>query len=285
MPELIVLGTAQDGGLPHAGCRCVQCERARRDPAFRRLPASVGVVDGDDTVLIDATLAFTEQIHMLQLAAGADDGAERYPAPPIVLLTHAHTGHYVGLWQLDRSVMSARGVRVLGPPATIGLLRSNEPWQTMLRDGFITLDTLRPDEPSVISANVSITPIPVPHRSEWGTDTVAYHIQGPSRSVLYLPDIDTWDEWTRTLEAEVDAVDVALLDGTFWEPFPMPGVPHPSVRETLDRLQTVVDRGRSHVVFTHLNHSNPLVDPESAESRLVRQRGFTIAAEGDSIAL
>lgn len=43
-PVVVVLGSAQDGGFPHAGCYCAQCERARLDPAYGRLVASLGVV-------------------------------------------------------------------------------------------------------------------------------------------------------------------------------------------------------------------------------------------------
>ncbi len=35
-PYVLVLGTAQDGGLPHAACRCVHCRAARDDPARAR---------------------------------------------------------------------------------------------------------------------------------------------------------------------------------------------------------------------------------------------------------
>ena len=42
-PRLVVLGTVQDGGLPHVACTCVRCERARREPAFRRRVASLAL--------------------------------------------------------------------------------------------------------------------------------------------------------------------------------------------------------------------------------------------------
>ena len=241
MAELIVLGTAQDGGLPHAGCRCVQCERARREPGFRRLPAAVGIRSGEATVLIDATNAFAEQIHLLQCRAAGNQAGGRYAPPATVLLTHAHTRHYVGLWQLDRSALGAPDVRV--------------------------------------------TPLPVPHRSEWGTDTVAYRIDGPRRSVLYLPDIDDWSGWHLDVADIVASVDVALIDGTFWEPFSRPGVPHPPVRESLDRLAAIARDGDARILFTHLNHSNPLADREGAEAAEVRERGFGVAEEGERVSL
>jgi pyrroloquinoline quinone biosynthesis protein B len=286
MAEVVVLGSAQDGGLPHAGCRCPQCERARADPAFARYPASVGVVDDDELVLVDATMAFAEQVHRLWLRspAASDTDTTRYRAPRTILLTHAHTGHYVGLWQLDRSVMAADSVSVLAPPRMAMMLAENEPWTAMQHEGFIRIDPLTIDITNDVTSRVRITPIEVPHRAEWGTETVALRIAGPERSLLYLPDIDAWDDWAHDISDVIAAVDVALIDGCFWEPFPIPGVPHPPVRASLDRLQPLADAGRQ-IVFTHLNHSNPLVDPESPEHREVLGRGFHVAREGDTFTL
>lgn len=285
MTDVIILGTAQDGGLPHAGCRCRQCERGRREAGFRRLPAAVGIRSGDATVLIDATSAFAEQIHLLQLELHADHPGGRYGPPSTVLLTHAHTGHYVGLWQLDRSVLAAPSVSVLGPLGTIALLAANEPWRQMIRDGFMTLVPLAAGQKIEVVPGIQVTSIPVPHRSEWGTDTAAYRIDGPSHSVLYLPDIDDWAGWDLDVREVVASVDVALIDGTFWDPFNRPGVPHPPVHESLDRLEEIARAGYTRILFTHLNHSNPLVDPASPEAAEVRARGFDIASEGQVISI
>ena len=95
---------------------------------------------------------------------------------------------------------------------------------------------------------------------------------------------DAWDDWEHDIRDVISEVDIALIDGCFWEPFPIPGVPHPPVRESLDRLQPLADAGKR-IVFTHLNHSNPLVDLDSAEAREVRERGFSVADEGDTFAL
>lgn len=284
--ELIVLGTAQDGGLPHAGCRCENCERARHEPDFARLPASVGIVSAGATALVDATSGFEQQIYRLQRALAADTvHAERFAPPATIVLTHAHTGHYVGLWQLDRSVLAARGVRVLGTPRMIDFLGRQEPWGTMQREGYIALVAQAPDEAIDLLPGVRVTLLPVPHRSEWGVDTVALRIQGPNRTVLYLPDIDSWEVWERDIAALVADVDVALLDGCFWEPFHIPGVPHPPILETMRRLAPVVEHNRTRVVFTHLNHSNRVCDPASAEAAEALARGFSIADEGERIGL
>jgi pyrroloquinoline quinone biosynthesis protein B len=283
MPHVAVLGTSQDGGVPHAGCLCQNCHAARSDWRHRRLPVALGIVSGNQSVLVDATSAFEEQMHALwkELPASSSHSSERYPPPGQMILTHAHTGHYVGLWQLDRSVLAADGVRVTGPPATIDLLRNNEPWAQMSREGFLRFEPVRFVEPFEPVPDVRVTLIAVPHRSEWSTDTAALRIEGPAGSLLYIPDIDSWDDWDRDLVDMSSSVDVALLDGCFWRAPSRSGVPHPPILETMERLQSLVESKRARVVFTHLNHSNPAVTPGSTESEEIERRGFGVAREGD----
>jgi pyrroloquinoline quinone biosynthesis protein B len=287
MAEVVVLGTAQDGGVPHAGCLCPNCVAARADTQHRHLPVSIGIVSGDEMALVDATNAFEEQMHALWSRTSASKvfATERYQPPGTVILTHAHTGHYVGLWQFDRSVLAASGVRVVGPPLTIKFLQDNEPWAQMRADGFIYLEALAFDTPFAPIDGVTVTLIEVPHRSEWATDTAALLIEGPTGSLLYLPDIDSWDEWDRNLVEMVRAVDIALLDGCFWQAPNRAGVPHPPMIETMDRLQGLVDLAETRVVFTHLNHSNPAFTPDSQERQGMERRGFGVAIEGDTFEL
>ena len=86
--EAILLGTAQDGGVPQAGCGCERCRAAQADPARRCLVACLGLVDRahGQSWLIDATPDFRAQIQAL---------AEFAPDCPLagIALTHAHVGH------------------------------------------------------------------------------------------------------------------------------------------------------------------------------------------------
>jgi pyrroloquinoline quinone biosynthesis protein B len=85
-PFVIVLGIAQDGGCPQAGCTKPCCERVWRDPSLRRNVACLAIVDPvRGSWLVNATPDFTPQLHALDRGA---DGARR-PANGI-LLTHAH---------------------------------------------------------------------------------------------------------------------------------------------------------------------------------------------------
>src|SRR6266545_3666756 len=115
--EAVILGIAQDGGVPHLGCRQKLCVEARRDPSKRRHVASLGLIDRTSGMrfLIDATPDFEQRVSRLE---GLPDG---------ILLTHAHIGHYLGLAQLGREVANSRGMPVFCTPSMARFLRENRP--------------------------------------------------------------------------------------------------------------------------------------------------------------
>ena len=63
-PYVLVLGTAQDGGLPQLGCDEPSCAAARADPARRRLVTSLLLCDPRDgrRWLFDCTPDLAEQL-------------------------------------------------------------------------------------------------------------------------------------------------------------------------------------------------------------------------------
>jgi pyrroloquinoline quinone biosynthesis protein B len=280
----VVLGIAQDGGVPHIGCRQPLCVSARRDPALRRRVASLGLIDdtSGQRYLIDATPDIASQIDSLN-----EGRAVATPRRPVdgILLTHAHIGHYTGLMYLGREALGAERVPVHATPRMAAFLRGNEPWKQLVRLGQIDLREVLPGH-EVPMGHFRVTPISVPHRDEL-SDTVGVRVRGPSRSLLYIPDVDKWEKWDRRIAQEVAGVDVALLDGTFADAAEVPGrslaeIPHPLVGETMALLSAPPLRGR--VRFIHLNHTNRLLGDEAARSA-VEARGFRVARDGDAFPL
>jgi pyrroloquinoline quinone biosynthesis protein B len=284
--SLVVLGSAQDGGVPHAGCACPRCELARVDASRRRRGPSLAIVlPGARPWLIDASPDVADQI--ARLGTTVASGVDRAPVAG-VFLTHAHVGHYLGLAQFGREVLHTQDLPVRATPAMAAFLRDNAPWSQLVRLDNIRLEETAPGEDVEIGGDVRIRSFLVPHRDEFA-DTVAYRIEGPETTVLYVPDTDRWEAWDPPLEARLAGVDVALLDGTFFSLDELPGraveeVPHPLVTTTMDRLEPWVRAG-GRVVFTHLNHSNPAVDPDSDAAARIRARGFEIARDGTTIDL
>jgi len=290
-PFLRVLGTAQDGGLPHASCWCERCRAAREDPARRRLVASLALVlpASDEIYLIDAGPDIRAQLDALDdLVDNPRDRANRAPLAG-VFLTHAHLGHYTGLSFFGFEAVHTRELPVFATPRMAGYLRENGPWSQLVSLNNIALNETVPGAFVELSEGVRLRSLPVPHRDEF-SDTVGYVIEGRRKRVLYVPDTDTWSRWDPPLLEQLRDIDIVLVDGTFFSLDELPGrdltnVPHPLMTQTIELLQPRVDAGTLEVFFTHLNHSNPALDPAGDAAALLLEHGFHILADGQQIEL
>ncbi len=285
-PVIHVLGTVQDGGSPHIGCDRNCCRNLFLRPATDRQVVSLGLIDADNgkSFLFEATPDLPAQWHHLQKLA---EGKMKWPDG--IFLTHAHMGHYSGLMHLGREALGSQGVPVYAMPRMMQFLQENGPWSQLVELKNITLIPLQNEQRVQATDALEIIPIEVPHRDEF-SETVGYRIVGPSRSILFIPDINKWDQWDRRLEDELRQVDRAYLDATFYDVDEvgyrdMAEIPHPFMIETMDLLQDLPQKERSKVHFIHMNHTNPCLDEASAAYRGVRERGFNIARLGDSFSL
>jgi pyrroloquinoline quinone biosynthesis protein B len=291
-PYVLVLGTAQDGGLPQIGGRTSQDEAARRDPSRRRAVASLLVVEPQtgQRWLIDATPDIREQMERAE-GHPANRGAAgaRPPLVDGIFLTHAHIGHYLGLAQLGREAYGAEGVPVWGSAQMVDFLSRNAPWDQLVRLGNIRLERFAAAQVITLSPRLAIVPLAVPHRSEY-TDTHGFALRGPNRSLLYITDIDKWERWDRPIEEVVKITSAALLDGTFFADGEIPGrsmadIPHPFIAESLRRFAALPEGERRKIAFTHLNHTNPAADPASAARKQIEAAGMRVAEDGERIDL
>ena len=287
-PFCVVLGIAQDAGFPQAACDGECCAAAWGDPSRRRLVACLGIVDpaSGERWMIDCTPDFREQLRLLDELAPT---ATKAPGLAGVLLTHAHIGHYAGLVQLGHEAIGAVGVPVHAMPRMAKLLRTSGPWSQLVSRRNIEIVPLFAGHVTRLNERLSVTPIPVPHRDEL-SETVAFRVEGPRRSVLYLPDIDKWERWSTRIENLVADVDVAYLDATFHADGEVVGrsmadIPHPFIVESLRRFAPLPEKEREKVRFIHLNHTNPALDRRSAAASAVIDAGHDIARQGERVGL
>jgi len=288
----LVLGSVQDAGWPQVGCYTPLCDLGRTLQAQGRgrYVASLALVEpvAGRHYLVDATPDITRQLDLIDDAAFRRKAALRRPFDGI-FLTHAHIGHYTGLALLGNEGLGIQDTNVYCTEAMARFLSANAPWSLLVRQGRIVPTPLGLDRWHRIDEHLAVQLWRVPHRDEFA-DTVGLVFRGPAATLLYLPDINAWRLWERDLSETVAGVDVAMLDGSFWSLDELPGrsaedVPHPLVRETMSRLQAVVDAGDARVILTHLNNSNPALDPDGPEAAEVARRGFEIAREGVRIDL
>jgi pyrroloquinoline quinone biosynthesis protein B len=295
VPRLVVvaLGTAQDGGVPQAGCECARCAAARRDPGRRRHVASLALrlPASGHTWLIDATPDLGEQLAAVhRWRPHPPAGPDRHPVDG-VLLTHAHIGHYLGLAFFGYEAIDSRDLPVYASPRMAAFLRGSGPWSLLVERRNIVLHELVPGAPLALEPGLTVVPLPVPHRGEL-SDTLGFVVRGPRRTLLYVPDTDSWAAWERPLPEVLrrERVDVALLDGTFHDAGELPDrdvrkIGHPLMTTTVELLRGQVSTGGLQVWFTHLNHSNPTLDPASRERRELAAASFHVLEDGQELEL
>lgn len=283
----VVLGNAQDAGFPQSNCRKKCCQAAWKDPSKRRFATSLAIVDKklQTKVVFECTPNFPDQIHLLNQLDSGKVGKMHLQA---IFLTHAHIGHYAGLIHLGREVEGAQGVPVYVMPRMREFLIKNGPWSQLVELKNISLRRLTANHETKVG-RIRVTPLLVPHRDEF-SETVGFRIQGPSKSLLFLPDIDKWEKWKTSIEAEIKRVDYAFIDGTFYDGNELPGrdmskIPHPFVVESLKRFAQLPESEKKKIHFIHLNHTNRLLNPDSNPSIDLKKKGFNIAEQGLRIGL
>lgn len=282
MAEVTLLGIAQDGGRPQPLCQKQCCANVGLDE--RAFPTSMGIkFEDSSTHLFDATRNLGDQLNIWQ---------ENLPSH--VWLTHAHFGHVDGLGLFGRETIGAKGIILHVSKQMQELIQATPQWAIMLEQGVFTLEVFATGEEISVESE-TIIPLLVPHRDEL-SDMHAFIIRGKEKSLLYLPDHDTWEE-TLSLYGcklirewfEKFNIDTAFIDGTFWSQHELSGrsqeeVPHPPVSQTIAHLGSRLPSD-AEVFFIHLNHTNPLYDKSSSAFKTVESMGWKIGVQGMKVNL
>jgi len=282
-PYVIVLGIAQDGGVPHASCSKSCCINRWDKPEKKVMVTSLGIVDPNtnETWMIDATPDFPKQFELL-----TQNNQEKLKG---IFLTHAHMGHYTGLMHLGREVMGAKSIPVYAMPRMKKYLSSNGPWSQLVILDNIELNKLKNGKKVKLNKRMSITPFLVPHRDEY-SETVGYKIQGPNKSLIFIPDIDKWEKWDKDIVNIASENDYALIDGSFYTANELPGrdmseIPHPFIIESMAKFKSLSNNDKFKIHFIHLNHTNPALTNNSNAQNQIKNTGFNIAQRGQAFKL
>ncbi|MEO9483735.1 MAG: MBL fold metallo-hydrolase [Ekhidna sp.] len=280
--EVIVLGTAQDGGFPHIGCQN-ECQKAYKDPKLAKFITSLALVDSETKQwwLFEASPDMDDQ---LQYFSELTEGVYPY-LPSGIFLTHAHIGHYAGLITLGREAMGAKGVKVYALPRMIEFLQTNGPWSQLVKLGNIDPVVLTKDLAVELKQGLTVAAFTVPHRDEF-SETAGFKINKKGKSYLFIPDIDKWSKWDQSIVdiLKDTAIEYAFLDATFYADGELPNramseVPHPFVKETMNLFKDESRTLKRKVVFIHFNHTNPLLFDRQTKINVLK-KGYNIAEQG-----
>ncbi len=282
-PHLLVLGVAQDGGFPHARCEKDCCRLVWDQRDQRKMVSCLALVDPESgkSWMFDATPDFPDQWHILE--------HELETTLSGIFLTHAHIGHYTGLMHLGREVVSTYQMPVYAMPRMKTYLETNGPWSQLVQLENIAIRPLKKDSTIFLDQTFQVTPFRVPHRDEY-SETVGYKISGAEKSALFIPDIDKWELWDRSIVEEIQKVDYAFLDGSFFKNGEIPGrdmseIPHPFIEESLQLFQNLPEKEKAKIYFIHFNHTNPVLQADSEAVNDIEKAGMNIAREMMTIQL
>ena len=269
-----ILGVVQDGGFPHLGNNKTCCENIKED----KYVTSIMLVNdkNDESYLFDASPDINKQLNFMGDRIKKDLKG--------IFLTHAHIGHYTGLMYFGREALNSKLVNVYAMPRMKRFLEDNGPWSQLVSFQNILIKELSNESKISIDSNVIVQPVEVPHRAEF-SETVGYKIYGPNKIALFIPDIDKWHLWEKSIIDEIKQVDYAIIDATFFDSKEVnyrdiSEIPHPFVTESMDLFDSIDIKEKNKIYFIHLNHTNPLINKESDQYKLVRSKGYNVAEEG-----
>ena len=276
--SLVILGTLQDAGSPHIGCNKDCCSALFEHPDPLRKVVSLGLIDASNnkTFLFEATPDITLQLKKLKQLSHSEK-----ELPDGIFLTHAHIGHYAGLMYLGKEATNASEVAVYAMPRMKLFLEENGPWSQLVSNGNISLTQLQNATEIELTSQLKVIPFTVPHRDEY-SETVGFQIIGPNKSVLFIPDIDKWEQWEDSIIDAISEVDYAFLDATFYDGEEVnyrdiSEIPHPFIIESMGKFKALNSEEKKKIHFIHFNHTNPVINKQSSAYQQVIDNGFNVA--------
>ena len=303
---LRILGSAAGGGFPQWNCGCPSCQAVREGRAGVRslYQSSIAVRAAEGPwFLVNASPDVRQQLEQLR-----DGQPSTIRSSPIagVLLTDAEIDHTTGLVILRES---AEPLRVYGTDTV----------RRALTDGFGLLPTLggycgvewsslEPDSTTILAIGetpyleVEVFSLPgkppkyMRQKAELGGCwTVGFTFRDCTLLggvVTYAPGLAELDD--KLLE-RFESSDCILVDGTFWRDQDLlalgistrtaRAMGHLPLSGSDGSLQRLAKLGRPRKILIHINNTNPILVPDSAERRTVEAAGIEVGYDGMIIEL
>lgn len=287
--KLIILGAAAGGGLPQWNCGCPNCNAARagRIPSLTQSSLAVSA-DGRDWAILNASpdiraqLAATPALH----PTGLRDMPLRS-----VLVTNGDIDHVAGLLTLRES----QSFDLYATPAIHDALAQN-PMMGAVNPDLVPRRTVELDQTVTLTPGLTATLFAVPGKVPLyqegdvvetglvGETTVGLELRAGGKRALYIPGCAEIPDW---LKARIEGADALFFDGTLWEDDEMirAGLGHKTGRRmghmpVTETIEALADTRIGRRIFVHINNSNPLTDPASAQTAEAEAKGWQIGRDG-----
>jgi pyrroloquinoline quinone biosynthesis protein B len=294
-----LLGTAAGGGFPQWNCACTLCDLCRSSPEIvpprLQLQAAFSV-EPERWFLINAApdLRFQIEAHP-ELQPSTRHGRRNTPIQGIIL-TSADLDQVLGLLLLREfqplTVYTTRLIR--------RTLEANSFFRMLERvPNQLTWAEIHSGEAFTLDGKVICTPIPIAGSLPFYAHALHSEAEEPGQAAFgllletdgcrlaYTPSVP---EITETLRTIYDSCDTILVDGTFWSDTELSSIhagtplarsighsPMSGEDGTIALLAGISARQK---IFVHINNTNPVLDPRSAESKAVTDAGWQTGQDG-----
>ena len=299
-----VLGSAAGGGFPQWNCNCRNCAglRAGTIRARPRSQSSIAVSgDGEHWVLFNASPDILAQIGATPELQPR--GALRSSGIAAVALTDGQIDHAAGLLLLregDRLPLYSTDLVHEDLMAGFPVLRLLDhfcgvDWHRVSIDGtWFAMDGIDGIDLQALPLVSKPAPFSPRRDSPQPGDNIGFVIrdQRSGRSVFYAPGLAEIDA---RVSRKMAGVDCLLVDGTFWTDDEMISLgvgrkhaheighlPQAGVGGMIEQLREFPNARR---VLIHINNTNPILDEDSAERRMLEHEGIEVAFDGMELTL
>lgn len=308
MLHILVLGSAAGGGFPQWNSNDAAARRVRAGEIPARTQSSLAIsADKKRWVLLNASPDVRQQINEHPQLQPQNGDARRSSPIAAVVLTNADVDHVAGLLSLRESQPFAlhahkRALDVLAENSIFNVLGRDH----VARRSLPLDESLELRDTQNASLRLAVTAFAVPGKvplwredeteASLGTregDTIGLEIRADqSRSMFYIPGCASM---TDALSAKLKGAAVVFFDGTLWRDDEM--VVQGVGKKTGRRMGHMSCAGESgsmaafeqlavrRKVFIHINNTNPLLLPDSAERAEAEARGWEVAYDGMEICL
>ncbi|MGZ3140762.1 pyrroloquinoline quinone biosynthesis protein PqqB [Lentzea chajnantorensis] len=291
--KAVLLGTAAGGGFPQWNCACALCVRARSGELPARSQDCLAVsADGTRWWLVNASPDIRTQLVACALL-NPGPGPRETPVRG-ALLTDAELDHALGLLTLR----GGTGLAVWAPGPVLHALRDRFDLRSVV-DGYAPVDWREVTTAEVELDGLRVTAVPISGKrpkyarssTVEGDWVVAYRFADPVTGgvLVYAPCLAHWPDGFDDVVAGADCL---VLDGTFHAASEMgtatgsgsgqAAMGHLPITASLPRLRRFPAVRR---IYTHLNNTNPVLDPDSPEAAQVRAAGVELPPDGTVLEL
>jgi pyrroloquinoline quinone biosynthesis protein B len=296
-----ILGSAAGGGVPQWNCGCPVCVavRSASRPVTSRRSSTIAVGDGSGEWFLGN--------------AGPDLDAALRECPPLwpeagdatapihgVFLTDAELDHTLGLLSLrqasELAVYGTAAVRIL--LTQCGVLPTLESymvlrWHEVSPGERFALRYRHGAASPLWCEPFDVTSPRLPRYARGGVPgsgvVVGYRIgdERTDRRAVFLPSVAALDE--HVLQ-QLHGIHLVLVDGTFWTDDELHrrqrgtatarSMGHQPVDGDEGSLRLLRELTGTHIVYTHLNNTNPMLFEDGPERAYLAETGVTVAHDG-----